>query len=122
MPKRVLIIDDDHDIAGALLIRLRALGYSAHHAPNGTRGLEEATQVPPDIILLDLRMPDMDGFEVNRRLKENVQLAQIPVICLSANLPEKVRKNAINSGIQACILKPYDTRVLMSAIENVVDT
>ncbi len=121
MAKHILIIDDDRDIAGALVIRLKASGYAVTHAPNGLEGVEAATRIKPDAILLDIRMPDIDGFEVNRRLKEDPELGLIPVILLSANLRENARKQAVDAGIHEFFSKPYDVPGLMNAIKRMVE-
>ena len=118
MPKRVLIIDDDVNIARVLMIRLKAAGYESMHAPNGIAGLAIATEQRPDAILLDIRMPGMDGFEVNQRLKSTPKLMDIPVIILSAHVNETAREAARASGVYSFIEKPYDPKHVIRTIAN----
>lgn len=118
MPKRVLIIEDDLNIAHVLMVRLKAAGYEVTHAPNGAAGLTEVAAQRPDVILLDIRMPGMDGFEVNQRLKSTPELAGIPVIILSAHVNETAREAACASGVYGFIEKPYDPKRVLQTVKN----
>ena len=118
--KWILIIDDEQAIAGALRIRLSAVGYEVILASDGRSGLVEAENHRPDAILLDIRMPDMDGYEVCRHLKANPELASIPVIFVSANATETTRQKAYEVGGSVFISKPYEPKDIMDAIESVV--
>ncbi|KPJ57084.1 MAG: hypothetical protein AMS16_01585 [Planctomycetes bacterium DG_58] len=119
MPKKVLVIDDNVDITRALTVRLRATGYELILAPDGATGLETARVERPDVILLDIRMPGIDGFEVNRRLKAIPELAEVPVIFLSAHTQGTVRQKAWAAGGECFLRKPYDAGQLMAVIEAV---
>ncbi len=120
MPKKILIIDDEPPIIAALSVRLKKSGYTTHSAQNGHAGLKAAENCRPDVIVLDIRMPDMDGFEVCRRLKETDDLSQIPVIFLSANIKDEAKANAKASGGSRFISKPYDAEKLVAAIDDVL--
>ncbi|HUW59177.1 MAG TPA: response regulator [Planctomycetota bacterium] len=122
MPKKVLVIDDNVDITRALTVRLRAAGYELILAPDGATGLETARVEKPDVILLDIRMPGIDGFEVNRRLKTIPELAEVPVIFLSAHAQGAVRQEAWAAGGSCFLPKPYDAGQLMAVIEAVSET
>lgn len=122
MPKKVLVIDDNVDITRALTVRLRAAGYELILAPDGATGLETARVEKPDVILLDIRMPGIDGFEVNRRLKTIPELAEVPVIFLSAHAQAAVRQEAWAAGGSCFLPKPYDAGQLMAVIEAVSET
>ena len=119
MPKKVLVIDDDADITKALTVRLGAAGYELVLAPDGITGLETARVEKPDVILLDIRMPGIDGFEVNRRLKTIPELAEVPVVFLSAHAQRAVRQEAWAAGGECFLPKPYDAGQLMAVIEAV---
>jgi len=112
----VLVIDDDMDIVMALTVRLRSLAYEVSHATNGADGLKAAREQKPDVIILDIRMPGMDGFEVNQRLKADSALADVPVIFLSAHAQETVRQAALAAGSGYFLTKPYSTGKLCAAI------
>lgn len=119
MPKKILVIDDDPDIVAALTIRLRAAGYEVISSPNGTRGLLAARSEQPDVILLDIGMPDIDGWGVGRR-PSAPKLADIPVIILSANVQEHTKQAALAAGAVCFLSKPYDSQTVITAIETAV--
>ena len=109
MLDRVLIIDDEIHLTEVLAIRLRALGFDVDTATSGILGIERATGDPqPDVIILDVRMPEIDGFEVNARLKADPRTSGIPVIFLSANVQDTARQAALSAGAFAYLKKPYD--------------
>lgn len=86
MPERwrILVVDDDPDFLEATRAVLESQPYSVTTAPNGVEGLERARSLMPDLILLDIIMPGMDGFEVCRRLKEDTRLSQTPVMMITS--------------------------------------
>ena len=123
MPKTyVLLIDDDKAIAAAMMVRLRAAGHEVIPASDGRTGLVEAAAHQPDVILLDIRMPDMDGYDVCRRLKADSDLASIPVIFVSANATESTRQKAYEVGGAWFISKPYEPKEVLDAIESAVNS
>lgn len=116
MSKQVLIIDDEWTIQQALLARLSAHGYRVTMASDGPAGLIAAQEECPDVILLDLRMPDMDGFEVLRRLRARASTAEIPVIFLTANIQDTVKEQAKAAGAAGFLTKPYEASTVLDAI------
>lgn len=116
MPERVLIVDDEPAITAALMTRLDIAGYEVFHAINGLAGLEAAALHHPDVIVLDIRMPDLDGFEVCTRLKQTPDLAHIPVIFLSANVQDSAKARALDVGGFEFHSKPYESAELLEAI------
>lgn len=120
-PDRVLIIDDEWTIARALTARLLASGFLTETAPDGVAGLEIARRTRPDAILLDLRMPDIDGFEVFRRLRADSALRHIPVIFLTANVQDTARAEAMASGAAGFFGKPYDSKLIIAALRSAID-
>lgn len=120
MPTRVLIVDDEPGITAALMVRLQANGYDVCHAINGLAGLQAARAEQPDAIILDIRMPDIDGTEVNRRLKDDPALAAIPVIYLSANVPAEAREHGFELDGSFFLSKPYEASDVIRAIDLVV--
>lgn len=113
------MIDDDAAITMALTVRLSALGYEVISSQNGISGLEAAQEKRPDVILLDIRLPDVDGFDVNRRLKAMPGLAGVPVVVLSAHAQETTRQKALAAGVKYFLAKPYEAAQLVAAIEAV---
>lgn len=117
MPSKILIIDDERGIAQALAIRLRAVGYDVATAENGKAGIAAANEAPPPAaIVLDVRMPDMDGLEVNRHLKASPATAGIPVIFLSANVQDNTRQAALATGAWAYLTKPFNAREVIDTV------
>lgn len=119
MSKSVLVIDDDWTIQQALLARLSAHGYEVVLASDGPAGLAAAEGQCPDAILLDLRMPDMDGFEVLRRLRTIPCVASVPVIFLTANIQDTVKDQARAAGAAGFLTKPYEASAILELIGDV---
>jgi CheY-like chemotaxis protein len=116
MPEKVLVIDDDCDLAILSTLWVRAAGYDVMSASDGASGLAAAESYRPDIILLDIMMPGMDGFEVSRRLKTNPVLAHIPIVFLSAKVQEFARREAFAAGGKYFLSKPYEGHDLIIAV------
>jgi len=117
VPKSVLIIDDQPQITVALMTRLQAAGYEVFHAINGLAGVEAAALHRPDAIILDIRMPDIDGYDACIRIKRLPGLAETPVIFLSANPQEVFRKRAMEVGGSTFLSKPYKAADVIKVIE-----
>lgn len=117
MTGRVLVIDDDRAIARLTSLVLESAGYGVDLAFDGRTGIARAEQATPDAIVLDLRLPDLEGFEVAALLSENPALAVIPIIILSANVQEQVRMRAAAAGVAAFIAKPYERQRLLKAVD-----
>ncbi len=116
MPEKVLVIDDDYDLALLSTLWVRTAGYDAQMARDGVSGLAAAESYRPDIILLDIMMPGMDGYEVSRKLKKNPHLAPIPIIFLSAKVQEFARREAFAVGGKYFLSKPYEGHDLIIAV------
>ena len=84
MSEKILIIDDDLDTLRLVGLMLQRQGYQISAATNGQQGLDKAFEENPDLILLDVMMPDMDGYEVTRRLRQNLTTAETPVLMFTA--------------------------------------
>jgi DNA-binding response OmpR family regulator len=121
-PLRILLIEDDREIARAMMLRLKAAGHDPFAMHEGSSGLSAAITTIPDIIILDLRLPDMDGFAVLQQLQQHDIGRLIPVIVVSANVAERAKREAILLGAHCFIEKPYDFRKLVAAIERAAST
>ena len=110
----ILIVEDDHSISTFMAAALNMNGYIPHIAANGADALEQSKTVKPDLVLLDLGLPDMDGMEVLRRLR---QTSQVPVIVLSARGGEGDKVRALDEGADDYIMKPFSTAVLLAKIQ-----
>ena len=120
MPKRILIIDDEPGILTALTIRLQASGFDISAERDGQSGLRAAKEILPHVILLDIRLPDMPGFDVCRRLKAIPQLAHVPIIFLTANVKDVARHQAEEVGGAAFLSKPFEASDVLAAIDSVI--
>ena len=104
----VLIIDDEVDILNLLALHLRLKNYIVYQASNGKEGIELAISEKPDIIIIDVMMPDMSGFEVCKKLKESIETANIPIIFLTARSTIDDKINGLGCGADDYIIKPFD--------------
>jgi two-component system KDP operon response regulator KdpE len=116
-PLKILLIEDDREIARGLKLRLDAAGHDALIRHDGGSGLAAAAAVLPDAVLLDLRLPDTDGFDVLRRMQQQDLTKMIPVLVLSANTAERAKREALLLGAHGFIEKPYDFRKLVAAVD-----
>ncbi|MEZ6244069.1 MAG: response regulator [Phycisphaerales bacterium] len=119
--ERVLVIEDEELVATALLSRLTAMGYEVEWADRAALGLERLRAWAPACVLLDLRMPEMDGFEVLRRLRLENLPGTPPVIVVSANYQEGARRQALDLGAAAFVGKPYKASDLLREVRRVID-
>jgi two-component system KDP operon response regulator KdpE len=109
----VLVIDDEVQIRRLLKISLEAGGYKVYEAANGQEGLAEAAQRRPDVVLLDLGLPDMDGVTVLKRLRE---WSQVPVVVLSVRDQEDDKVAALDNGADDYLTKPFGTAELLARL------
>ncbi len=112
----ILIIEDDPTIARMLGVTMEVEGYNAHVAFCGEDGVEAATREVPQLILLDLMLPGMDGFEVVKRLRGNAKTAHIPVMILSARHDTALKVRAFDYQVDDYLTKPFDGEELLARI------
>ncbi len=101
---RVLVVDDDRQLLRALRINLSARGYEVVLAPDGTTGLSAASRQPPDLVIVDLGLPDMDGVEVVEGIRG---WSAVPIIVLSARHMEQSKVRALDAGADDYVTKPF---------------
>jgi len=116
MVGRILIIDDEPELVKAVEVRLKASGYDVEVAYDGKAGIDKAKRVKPDLILLDFVMPMMDGYEVARELMADLEIKQIPIIVLTASQQRDLKTKFRELGINAFILKPFETSDLLDMV------
>jgi CheY-like chemotaxis protein len=118
---RILIIDDEQDLVFVVKRMLERSGdYTVDTATNGKAGVKAARRKKPDLILLDILMPKMNGFEVLKKLKGNEKTMSIPVVMLTGVNDEEFKEEAVGSDCENYIVKPVEMEVLRSTIENVL--
>lgn len=113
---RILFVNDDPDIVKALSPILRARNYLVSAASGGEEGLQKAKNERPDLILLEIKMPDINGYDVCRELRSNRATRNIPVIMISANGGSDSILKARSSGASDYIVKPFDLFTLLSKL------
>ncbi|MBA3690894.1 MAG: response regulator [Actinobacteria bacterium] len=118
---RVLVVDDDPVIVRLLEVNLRLDGYDVETASRGEQALERAIQTEPDLVLLDVMMPGLDGWETCRRLRELPAFAQTPVVFLSARAQDDDRSKGLSLGRVAYLTKPFDPVRLMDVVRRMLD-
>lgn len=115
--KKVLIIDDEEPIRLNLSDLLAEENFEVIDAPNGIQGLQLAFEQQPDLIICDVNMPDIDGFQVLEKIRENLATAKIPFIFLSAGDDTVYRQKALQLGANNYLSKPVNFEKLLSAID-----
>ncbi|MFW0883450.1 response regulator [Candidatus Acidulodesulfobacterium sp. H_13] len=116
----ILVIDDESDIVELLKYNLAKEGYDVEFAFNGFDGIKIAEVVKPDLIILDLMLPDLSGYEVCKRIKRNSYLALIPIIFLSAKKEEVDKILGFESGAEDYISKPFSVNELLARIRAIL--
>ena len=112
----ILVIEDYSDTRELLSALLRSRGYNVIEAEDGVEGLLKAGWVYPDLILMDLSLPEMDGVEVARRIHAQGKLSRIPIFVVSAYLTEAVKEDIRAAGCVEIFAKPFDAEALMNSI------
>ncbi|EKD81900.1 MAG: response regulator [uncultured bacterium] len=114
--KNILIIDDEEAIVLLLTTIFGLYGYSSHSCTQPLRAVKMATELHPDLIILDIAMPEKDGYEICQELKASPSTRDIPIVMLTALALNQDRKKGMESGADGFIFKPFDPQVVMSEI------
>lgn len=118
--KRALVIEDDADIALSLGHNLEREGFLVRSAPDGVSGLQTALSDPPDLVVLDLNLPGLDGLEVCRRLRKDPATAGVPVVMLTARVTESDKIAGLDLGADDYISKPFSVREFLARVRAVM--
>jgi CheY-like chemotaxis protein len=117
----ILVIEDYSDTRALLSVLLRRRGYRVIEAEDGVEGLLKAGWVYPDLILMDLSLPEMDGVEVARRIHAQAKLSQIPIFVVSAYLTEAVKADVRAAGCVETFAKPFNADALLERIAETLE-
>jgi DNA-binding response OmpR family regulator len=120
MSKKVLVVDDEPNIVMSLRFLMEREGYQVEVAPTGKAALEALGREPADLVLLDVMMPDVDGFEVCQRIRTSSAWAATKVIMLTAKGREVEREKGLALGADAYVTKPFSTRDLVVRIKRML--
>src|SRR5204862_4057390 len=116
----VLVVDDDAQVREVVRVNLEMEGYAVREAANAEEGLAALEEDAPDLILLDVMMPQVDGWEMLRRVQERHGIGSIPVVMFSGKLDEAAREEAAERGAQGFVGKPFDLRSLIEQTKQIV--
>ena len=121
MGKKIFIADDESGFVSTLKSRLEFEGFEVTTAPDGKSTLERIPEEEPDLILLDIMMPEMNGYQVCRELKEDPDLSSIPILMLTAKSQESDKFWGMEAGADAYVTKPFDMDELIKEVRALLD-
>lgn len=120
-PKRILVVEDEPRVMVMVRKRLELNGYRVITAVDGKEAVEVTQQEHPDLIVLDLMLPKLDGYEVCRVLRHDPACARIPILMLTARTQDEDIRLGMVTGANAYLTKPFDAEVLLSRIAELID-
>ena len=120
MAKRLLVVDDEAKLLRAVAVTLREEGYEVTAARSGADAIVSVNTSVPDLIVSDIRMPRMDGYQLARAIRSNPRTELIPVVFLTAKGERKDRIAGIRTGVDAYLVKPFDPEELLAVVANLL--
>ncbi len=120
MRNKILVVDDDAELVELVSFNLKQAGYSVTAASNGVDAIKKARSSAPDLIVLDVMMPELDGFAVCEILRRDTSTASIPIMMLTALSSELGRMAGLGSGASDFITKPFSPRLLLARVEELL--
>ena len=121
MGKRILVVDDEVQLVEMVKIRLEASGYDVLCAYDGLDGLDKAKKDKPDLIILDLMLPKMDGYKVCGLLKNDSRYSKIPIMMFTARAQEEDAALSRELGAEAYVVKPFEPKLLLAKIKELLE-
>lgn len=118
----VLVVEDDKAINIVLCRFLQKVGFTVRSALNGSSALEEARSSPPLLVLLDLMLPDISGFDVCEELKRDERTRSVPIVMVTAMVDDESRERGMACGAVAYLTKPFDPDQLIGTVKDIADT
>ena len=119
--KKILLVDDEKDLVYAVKLQLEADGYEVLIAYDGQEALDKARREKPDLIILDVMLPKLDGYKVSRMLKFDEKYKKIPLIMFTARVQEADEKTGYAVGADAYVTKPFDSKALLDQIKKLLE-
>jgi two-component system cell cycle response regulator DivK len=120
MTKRILVVEDQEDLRGILRDLLAGSGYEMLEAPDGQAGVDKAKAEKPDLILMDIQMPVMDGYDATRQIKADPELKSIPIVAVSSFAMKGDEEKARASGCDHYVTKPYSPIQLLRTVRGFI--
>ncbi len=118
LPKKILVVDDNQDSRELVVKVLKNKGYEIIEATDGEEAIEKAVGEKPDLILLDISIPKLNGYEVTRRLKSREEFKEVPIVALTAHAMKGDRAKALEAGCEGYISKPINIRELPDQVRS----
>ncbi|MDD5005485.1 MAG: response regulator [Candidatus Omnitrophica bacterium] len=118
--KKILVVDDEVQLVDMMKLRLEANNYDVIAAYDGQEGLDKARKEKPDLIILDLMLPKIDGYKVCRMLKFDEKYKKIPIIMFTARAQAEDEKVGMEVGADAYVTKPFEPQVLLGKIKELI--
>ena len=119
--KKILIVDDEQDIVETLKFILEAHGYTCFCAYNGEDGLNKAKEIMPNLIILDVMMPKINGYKISRLLKYDNKYKDIPIIMVTARSQEQDKLIGEETGVNEYISKPFELEEILAVVKKYLD-
>jgi len=117
MPKTILIVEDEEHLVELLSYRLEANGYKVETAFDGKTGLKKIYELRPDLVILDIMMPVMHGYEVCEKVRNDKKISKIPIIMLTARIQQSDMERAKQCGADSFVTKPFEPEDLLEEIK-----
>jgi len=114
---KILVVEDEPHISSLLKATLEMIGYEVSVAQDGVEGLEKVSLEHPDLILLDVKMPRMNGWEVCEKLKSDTETKKIPFIIVTAYSNKESRQKSMDFGADDFLPKPFESQILIASVE-----
>lgn len=121
MKKSVLVVDDQPHIVRLIQVNLESEGFTVHSAADGEEGLHKVRELHPDLVILDVIMPRLDGFEVLRQIKTDPKLEEIPVVMLTVKTHNADIVQGLRGGAELYLPKPFHPKELVSLVKRVLE-
>src|SRR5262245_23462595 len=121
MPKKILVVEDDEELVQLLVFNLTQAGFEVDSATNGSDGLKKSRTIHPDLILLDLMLPELDGYAICEILRRDSTTANIPVIIVTAVAGALARISGFDAGATDFVTKPFSPKELIARIQGILE-
>lgn len=121
MSEKILIVDDEVDVVEVIEMLLKNQGYEVISAHNGFEALERIEKEIPDLVILDIMMPQMDGLEACGKMRKNKKMDNVPIVMFSAKLSAVDKKEAFEAGADGFITKPFNARGFIAGIKTYLE-
>ncbi|MFH1238828.1 MAG: response regulator [bacterium] len=118
--EKILVVDDDPFIVNLIVYNLEQEGYNIIQATNGLEALEKARREKPDLIVLDIMLPKMDGYKVSRILKFDINYKNIPVLMLTAKAQDVDKQTGMETGADVYMTKPFEPEALVKKVRDLL--